>query len=249
MPSIIVHAAVGAVIGRAILGDDFDEWALLAVVTAAIFPDVDMFLEIWFPGAHRTVLHNIWIVVIPALIMFYLVYVRDTDFFERHWGPEGERVVWTCIFVIAFAHIGLDLVESGVNLFWPVYDQFFFLTGVFVISTETGVEQSFIGEEAEWKLGTVEDRRYMSLIQEPEEPEVVEDKPEDAETVDDPDTVEDPPDTERRMRDVEIVLPVFGNGYELMFTMISFIIIGQNVRDIRRRKTDRWFKLEDPDKR
>ncbi len=84
MPPTIVHAAVGALTGAAILGDDFDEWALIAVLLFSIFPDIDSFVALWIPGMHRTLLHNIWVVIIPATILFYFTRIRGTDFFERH---------------------------------------------------------------------------------------------------------------------------------------------------------------------
>ncbi len=223
MSSAIVHAAVGALIGRAVLGADLDEWALLAVVTATIFPDIDSFFAIWFPGAHRTVLHNIFIVMIPAFLLFYLTHIRDTDFFERHWGPEGERVLWTCIVALAFGQIGLDLVESGVNLFWPLYDQFFQLTGILVFSTQGGLEQTFVGGGADLALGTTDDTYYTTPI-------------------DPADPVEEVDGAE-----IDIVLPVFSNGYELLLTALSILIVGQHIRRVRRQKTGRWFQTHPSD--
>jgi hypothetical protein len=217
MPSSLVHATFGALVGLALLQDEFDEWALLAVVIAAIFPDIDSFIAIWFPGMHRTLLHNIFIAVIPAFILFYATQIRGTDFLERHWGAHGERVVWTCIVVVIVAHVGLDVVESGTNIFWPMYDQFFHLTGILVFSAQSGVEQTFYGANADLALGTTEDMYYVTPV--------------------------DPAKPDEPVEEAEIVIPFFGNGYELLLTLVSLLVVGPHIRRQKHERDTGWFPI------
>lgn len=212
MPSSLFHAAIGALIGLAILEEDFDKWALLAILTAALFPDLDAFIAIWIPGAHRVYLHNVFVILVPTLLLLFFTHVRDTGFFELHWGSAGERVAWTCIIVAAVAGIGPDLFQSGVNLFYPVHDQFYRFSGEILYSTQNGLIQT-VFDMQDAALGGTETHQYNTGV---EPGEQLDTNPEgaggDAST-----------SADRRF-------PLFGNGIQLLLSFVTFAIVLYQMR-------------------
>lgn len=203
MPSALFHGAIGILIGLAILGDALDGRTLAIIAFAALLPDIDALLAFWFPGAHRVYLHNVFVFLVPAAL---LLAVRRTGSLERlktRW-PDVERVLWTAVIVVAVAGIGLDAVASGVNLFYPVHDQFYQVEGSVVYSSHAGVEQTVMGVDAK-RVGTTDEVYYASGV---------------------------PPVSGTNAGEVWRV-PLFGNTLQLLLSITVFLIVGYRMRHQR----------------
>lgn len=144
MPSTIVHLAFAGLIASALLGEAFDRKALAVVLAVTAFPDLDSFIALYATAGHRTVLHNVWIPTIAAVALVVDTRVRDQSLLRARWGWWGVRVAWVSVVCYLLAHIGLDLVDGVVNLFWPVHDQFYALRGSIELSSERGIVQTFV---------------------------------------------------------------------------------------------------------
>ena len=141
MPSTVVHLAVAGMIAAALLGEHFDRKSLAVVLIVVAFPDLDSFI-IGIDAGHRTVLHNVWIPVVGAVLLWADLR-REESVVRGRWGAWGVRVAWVSIFCYLVAHLALDLADGSVNLFWPVYDQFYTLDGEIELSSERGLVQTF----------------------------------------------------------------------------------------------------------
>ncbi len=184
MPSTVVHVGLAALIGIALLGDKFDTKAILIVLTATAIIDLDTLVGIYFPGTHRAAFHNIWVILIPALVLLWDTRLREESYILTRWGAYGYRIYWVTLVTALFAHILLDAFYNGVNLFWPLYDRFFDLSGKFIISDQRGIVQTFIELESgddgteiaeSTTRGTTEDTHYHTGFDPgPDAPEDVE---------------------------------------------------------------------------
>lgn len=156
MPSTLVHVGLAALIGTALLSDYFDTRAILVVMAVAAFPDLDTFVGMWLmDGGHRTVLHNLVIPTTLLAIAWWDVKLRDQSWILRQWGAYGWRVTWVSLLgAWIVAHVLLDAFFNGVNLFWPLHDEFIDLSGHLLVSDQRGFEQTFIEFEADEDGGT-----------------------------------------------------------------------------------------------
>ena len=141
MPSTVVHLAFAGMIAAALLGEHFDRKSLAVVLIVVAFPDLDSFF-IFTDAGHRTVLHNVWIPVVGGVLLWADLR-REESFVRSRWGAWGVRVAWVALFCYLVAHIALDLADGSVNLFWPVYDQFYTLDGEIELSSQRGIVQTF----------------------------------------------------------------------------------------------------------
>jgi len=144
MVSTVVHAALAGLIAVALLRDAFGVRSLAVVVGAVIFIDLDVFVGWWIVGAHRAAFHTL---LLPLLLVGLLVYdtrIRERSFVGRRFGSGGVRTGWVAIAAIVFAGIGPDLFMNGVNLLYPLHDQFYVLNGHIRISTREGLVQTFV---------------------------------------------------------------------------------------------------------
>ncbi len=142
MPSVVVHIAVGALLATSLLTERFDTRAAVVVLGAAAFPDLDTLLGLWIQGGHRAILHNL---LLPTAIGIVLL----ADFvgknrIEQRWGAYGVRVAWVGLIAYVGAGIGLDLFTSGVNVFYPIHDQFYSVSGELSYSNEHGIVDTFL---------------------------------------------------------------------------------------------------------
>ncbi|MFP8953229.1 metal-dependent hydrolase [Natrialbaceae archaeon A-arb3/5] len=159
MPSTLVHVGFAALIGTALLSDHFDARALAVVVAVAALPDLDTFIGLWLmDGAHRAVLHNLVIPTVLLALAWWDVRVRETSWILDRWGTYGWRVTWVSLLgAWIVAHVMLDAFYNGVNLFWPLHDEFIDLSGHLLISDQRGVEQTFVefetGEDGSVGIG------------------------------------------------------------------------------------------------
>lgn len=144
MPSTIVHLAVAGMIAAVLLGRHFNKKALVIVFGVTAFPDLDAFIGLYTAAGHRVALHNVWIPVIAAILLWINLSIREQSYVRSRWGEWGVRVIWVSIICYLVAHIMLDLTDGSVNLFWPVYDQFYTLRGGTVeLSDQQGIINTF----------------------------------------------------------------------------------------------------------
>jgi inner membrane protein len=142
MPSTVVHLAFAGLVAAALLGAGFDRRALAVVLVAVALPDLDSFV-LGTDAGHRTVLHNIWVGVVPAVLLWVDLRVREESFLRRRWGGWGVRVAWVSVLCYLFAHLALDAADGYVNLLWPLYDQFYTLDGSIELSSQRGIVNTF----------------------------------------------------------------------------------------------------------
>jgi len=147
MPSTLVHIAVAGLLGTALLGAAFDRRAILTVMAVAAVPDLDTLLGLWLPGAHRAYLHTLVLPAVLAIVLWWDVALRSDSTLRRRWGETGVRVAWVSLGAMVVAHSLYDGVVNGVNLFWPLQDQVYDLSGHLLYSTQRGLLQTVIGTD------------------------------------------------------------------------------------------------------
>lgn len=210
MPSLLVHLGVGALIAAALLSRHYD-WKALAVVLAVVaLPDLDTIIGIWVTGAHRTVLHNIWIVVIPAALLAWDVGIREESTVRTRFGDRGVRIGWVSLVALAVGHILLDAFYNGVNLFWPLHDTFYDLSGSLIYSTDRGFVQTFVdvSNPEAMARGTTEDVHYRTGV--------------------DPAGPGESPD------DLERIFYLINSGELLVLTIAGYLIAGYRLLEVHR---------------
>jgi hypothetical protein len=160
MPSTIVHVALAGLLACALLGAAFDARSVAVVLGATIVVDFDVFLGYVVLGAHRAAFHTIFLPILGAAVLYYDVRVRDRSWLVARWGETAPRVAAVTIVAVAIAGIGPDLVTNGVNVLYPVHDQFYAFDGRLRFSTTRGVLQSFVEEEA--ARGSTKTQQYFT---------------------------------------------------------------------------------------
>ena len=139
MPPTTYHVAVAGLLAIPLLGRQFDLRSFGVVAAAAAFPDLDGIVEIWWVGAHRTLLHNLLLPVAVAGLLVWDMHLRDSSALRSRWGDRGVRIAWTALAALAFAAILADAFHNGANLLWPLRDEFYEFTGSVYYSTEEGI--------------------------------------------------------------------------------------------------------------
>jgi membrane-bound metal-dependent hydrolase YbcI (DUF457 family) len=144
MPTSVVHAAVALLLAVGLLGQYYDRRALAVVLAVVLFPELDAAVGLVMDGAHRTVFHTLSTSVIAAGVVYWETN-REKSWLRGRWGAYGVRLAWVGVFVHTFAHLGLDWAHlSGINIVWPLVDQFFTLEGELYFSSTEGVVQTFV---------------------------------------------------------------------------------------------------------
>lgn len=158
MPSTVVHVALAGLVGTALLVDDFDATTVAVVMAATAFLDLDVLVGFWIPGAHRAAFHTL---VLPALVGAVLWWdlrgrarprvqatvgrlVRERSRIRSRWGARGVRTAWVGVVAATLAGIGPDAFFNGANLFYPVHDRFYTLSGEVLYSTHDGFVQTIL---------------------------------------------------------------------------------------------------------
>lgn len=145
MPSTVVHAGFALLLAAALLRDHYDRRALAALLVVVVVPEVDSFLGPIMPGAHRTVGHNLVFPAVGALLLYYDTRIRDGSLVRDRLSERWVAIAWVAVFVHVFAHIALDWTHlDGVNLLWPLRDEFLALDGEILLSTADGFVQTFV---------------------------------------------------------------------------------------------------------
>jgi len=162
MPSTLVHIAVAGLLGTALLGAAFDRRAILTVMAVAAVPDLDTLLGLWLPGAHRAYLHTLVFPAVLGVMFWWDVAVRSESTLRRRYGETGVRVAWVSLGAMVVAHSLYDGVVNGVNLFWPLQDRFYDLSGHLLYSTQRGLLQTFV--ETDMFHGTTANTHYYTGV-------------------------------------------------------------------------------------
>ncbi|MDT3435254.1 metal-dependent hydrolase [Haloarcula sp. 1CSR25-25] len=144
MPSLVVHYAFVGLLAATLLGAAFDRRSLLLSILVVTFPDVDAFIGLYWQAGHRAATTNLVIPAVLALLIGVDLYAREDSYIRGRWGAYGVRVSWFCVVVYAVGHVVLDLITGGANLFWPLYDQFYQLSGHLELSSQRGIVQTFV---------------------------------------------------------------------------------------------------------
>ncbi|WP_266078080.1 metal-dependent hydrolase [Haladaptatus caseinilyticus] len=203
MPSTVVHVAVAGLLATSLLADHFDGRAAAVVMAAAALPDLDTLVGLWVPGGHRAVLHTL---LLPMGICALLLMDRvGGNRIRRRWGAYGVRVAWVSLVSLLVAGVGLDLVTNGVNVFYPIHDQFYTVSGKLSFSNQEGVVQTFLESESRGSTGNTHYRTGFDLARGP-----------------------DPAGKER-------TFPIVQSGRQLLFGVMSFGILGFRVWESRKK--------------
>jgi len=144
MPSLLVHLALSGMVAAVLLGEAFDWRSLSVVLAATALADFDTFLGLVSAVGHRTAFHTLVLPVVAGLTLWADLRLRETSAVRGRWGPRGVRIAWVTVLAYAVSAIGLDLVTGGVNLLYPLHDQFYRLDGRLLYSTTRGVVQTFV---------------------------------------------------------------------------------------------------------
>lgn len=200
MPSTVFHAAVGGLIAAALIRERFDRRVLAVVLVAVLVPELDVFVGLWVRGAHRAYLNNVFVPLAAAALVHYDTSVRARSWLRGRWGPDAGRVAWVGVVVLAVAGIGLDLFFNGVNLFFPVVDQFYSLSGKVVWSDQRGLVQTVV--DLDTATGTTETRQYRTGV--------------------DPDPVSRGAESGA----VERVFPIATSGVQLLLILTGIAVVG-----------------------
>jgi hypothetical protein len=156
MPSTVVHVALAGLVGTALLAEYFDGKAILVVMAAVAFIDLDVFVGLVLPGTHRAAFHTLLLPGFAGLVLLYDLrarkwsgvrersWVAPQSRIRSRWGARGARISWVSVVAVTLAGIGLDLFFNGVNLFYPIHDQFYTFSGEVLYSNQRGFVQTLI---------------------------------------------------------------------------------------------------------
>ena len=145
MPATTVHVGLGLVIAAALLGEYYDRRSLSAVVLVLILPELDAIPGWWLPGAHRALFHTFVLATVAGGLLYYDTRLRETSWLRDRAGERGVYVAWVALAVHVLAHLLLDWAHlDGINVFYPITDQFYRLEGELVLSTSEGLVQTFV---------------------------------------------------------------------------------------------------------
>jgi hypothetical protein len=144
VPSTLVHLAVGAMVGTALLGERFTLRALAVVLVAAAIPDLDSFLFVFWGGAHRTALHTFALPAVVATGVYWDAQVRQASALRGRFGPDAPYVAGVGLVSLVAGGIFPDLFTNGVNALWPLHDEFVRINGRAIFSDQRGFVQTFV---------------------------------------------------------------------------------------------------------
>lgn len=202
MPSTLVHVAIGGLVAVALLREEFGWWSLGVVLVFAALPDLDTFVGLILPGAHRSLFHT---ALLPLLLGGLLLAESrlDRSVLHARFGPTARRVAGVGIVALVFGGIGPDLVTNGVNLLYPLQDNFVKVSGELLLSNQRGVVQTFVDlsrpDAGGAVVGSTQTVHYSTGV--------------------DPSPGAEPENVER-------IFPVLGSGMELLIVGLSATLVG-----------------------
>lgn len=210
MPSTVVHVALAGLLAAGLLGDAFDKRSLAIVLGVTIIPDLDVFAGFFIAGGHRSVLHTLLIPLLAAVVV-YADSHREPSWLREQWGTRGLRIAWVSIAVFAIAGIGLDLFTAGANVFYPIHDQFYCVSGELLYSTNRGIVQTFVdfstGSPDPGAIGSSQQVHINSGID---------------------------PNPGREPREVDRIFPVAQSGWQFLLIVTSLVVIWGRLRETRK---------------
>ena len=202
MPSTLVHVAIGGLVAVALLREEFGWWSLGLVIAFAAIPDLDTFVGLVLPGAHRSLFHSgVFAVVVGGLLVGELR--RPSSLLVDRFGPAARRVAGVSILALVLGGIGPDLFTNGVNVLYPVQDNFIAVDGEVLFSNQRGLVQTFVDRSKSdgggAVVGSTETVHYETGV--------------------DPNPGTEPENVERTFR-------VIGSGMELLIVGLSATVTG-----------------------
>ncbi|WP_276258351.1 metal-dependent hydrolase [Haloglomus litoreum] len=220
MPSTVVHVAFGLLVAAAVLGPYFDRRALLVVAGAVVFVDLDTVTSLLLESTHRALFHTVLIPLFAATYLYAETRLGERSLLRERYGDRGVRVAWAAIAAVVVSGIGLDLTNpAGVNVLFPLHDQFYAFNGAVNVSTDAGFRQSFVDiQTATPEPNTTTDAR----------PNVQVDVGGQGSTRDYHVGSGVNPDKGREPKDVRRVFPVVFRGWQLLLVVAS--VVGLTVR-------------------
>jgi len=217
VPSTVVHVALAGLIVAGLLPEEyFDGRAVAVAAGLTVLPDLDVFFGSVIAGAHRSLGHTLFL---PALLagLVWLDLRRETPLVVRLLGPGGGVVAGAGLVGTTLAGIGLDYVVNGVNLFWPVHDQFYAADGKVVVSNQRGLVQTFLDLSPEppsdggggggGRKRTTQNTHYSTGV--------------------DPSRGDEPENVER-------VFPLVRSGWQLLLVAAGTVVVAARLRLSRR---------------
>lgn len=225
MPSTVVHAGFGLLLTVALFKQTVLDRRLVALLLILIIaPEVDTVAGLVMNGAHRALLHNLIAPILTAGLIYWDTRYREESWIRSRWRDRGVRLVWVGLFVHVFAHLLLDYAHlEGINVLFPVYNQFFRLEGELVLSTVDGIGQTFFeleiipetgGERVNvGAVGTTEDVHVNNPVE--------------------PDGGE-PPETDAAEEPVDRRFPVAVHGWQLYMIVSGLFVAGARRLQSRR---------------
>jgi inner membrane protein len=216
MPSTLVHVALAALLAAALLDDAFGVRSLGVVLAAVVFVDLDVFVGWFVLGAHRAAFHTLLLPALLTVLFVYDVRVRDESLLVDRFGGTAPRVGGVALFALVVAGILPDLVTNGVNVLYPVHDQFYAFDGRLRYSTRRGVLQTFVEEQS--AKGSTKQTQFRTGAD-----------PDPTKTIGGGGGGEQPnrPPPER-------VFLVVGSGLQLLLVAAGTVVTAVRLRDVRR---------------
>lgn len=145
MPSTVVHVAFGLLVAAAVLGPYLDRRALLVVAAAVVAVDLDAATSLVLESTHRALFHTALVPLFAAVYLYAETRLSERSLVRERYGDRGVRVAWATIAAVVVSAIGLDMTNpNGVNLLYPLHDQFYAFDGAANVSTRAGPQQSFV---------------------------------------------------------------------------------------------------------
>ena len=145
MPSTVVHVAFGLLVAAAVLGPHLDRRALLVAAAAVIVVDLDAATSLLLESTHRALFHTALIPLFASVYLYAETRLSERSLIRERYGDYGVRVAWATIAAVVVSAIGLDMTNpNGVNLLYPLHDQFYAFDGAANVSTRAGPQQSFV---------------------------------------------------------------------------------------------------------
>lgn len=221
MVSTVIHLALAGILAVALLRDAFDVKSLLVVLSVVVLIDFDTFLGWWMTGAHRAAFHTLLLPIVAAGVLWYDTRYRERSWLRERYADRGVRVAWVSVAVVVFAGIGPDFFSNGVNLLYPVHDQFYQLNGHIQYSNQKGLIQTFVdfsvsessgGDAGKVAVGSTNDvqNRYRTGF--------------------DPQPAKKGVDSTA----VERIFPIVDNGQQLLLVVTSaFLVVSRLVEERR----------------
>lgn len=208
MPSTVVHLALAGLIAAGLLGNAFSPRSLAVVFGAVVLVDLDVFVGLVVTSAHRAAFHTL---LLPFAVTLFLVYdtrVRESSLLRDRFGTYAPRIGWVSLTAVVLSAIGLDFFTSGVNLFYPLHDQFYRLNGKAIVTNKQGFVQTFVDLDG----GIVQAKPLGSTA------EIHVDSGVD-------------PSRGAEPKNVRRVFPFAQTGWELLLVVTSLVVVGGRLRE------------------